>query len=196
MLADGAVDPMPWSDYAQVLVQLSIFAVVCWGGAWLVLDVARRWSISRRVERDLDDREHTAWISTIKAELEDSRATLDTPGSAWSVSGVLSPAAPRNSYQTPCADCRHDLEVHDEMGRCTDVGCLALGSDQVCPSATTALRRLDHRLPRPNWSSPSGWVLFCRLCGHRMAHHATERSGAYECPPGPQGPFHDGPAAS
>lgn len=163
---DGQVRPLPWGDFAQLLAQV----IITWAALVPVLLLTRGRPMPRH------------------------RGTGDD-GPVGGVADLLEMVRPRDEHRDPCPSCAHPLDVHDVLGRCTDAACLALGDDQVCHEAVTALRALEGELSWPDWTAARTWTLFCRLCGHRMAHHGLERSGRYICPPGAFGPFHDSPAA-
>ena len=184
--------PMAWLDFVQVLVQASAGSLFTYGVGLLVLDLSRRWSVHRQIENEISERGVRDWVAGLRAEIDKTKKHLPDPV-------VLPPETtgpPSGGYDTRCPDCAHILGVHDENGRCTEVQCLALGSDQICPNVIQLLLRLDHRMKLPNWSTHAAWSMFCRLCGHRMAHHAADSAGRHECPPGQNGPFHDGPTTS
>jgi hypothetical protein len=180
-MRDRAFTPVPWWDFVQVVLQVSV-AVAGFLVAWLVWQRVRAYVGRQDAEQD------ALRIGALIKAMRSSGFDLDVPGGPATL--MPAPGNTGSRWTSPCANCSHPVSIHDEAGVCTAKECIETARGQgitrwdhlACPATYTLVREIDPSVGQINFFSRQD--LCCRLCLLPMYEHTQVGTQELSCPLG------------
>jgi hypothetical protein len=120
-MRDRAFTPVPWWDFVQVVLQVSV-AVAGFLAAWLVWQRVRAYVGRQDAEQD------ALRIEALIKAMRSSGFDLDVPGGPATL--MPAPGNTGSRWTSPCANCSHPVSIHDEAGVCTAKECIETARGQ------------------------------------------------------------------